>query len=218
MKTKILTIILFIFSFPSFSQVATIKDPDGWSNIRKEAKQDSDVICKANEGDILWFDYDEYYSDSSWVKVYMQIKGEVGEIIGYVHRTRLLPLNEAPDYKGSDFIFKYFLSQFDTVNRVIVLSEDKWVETIDGKRPMGVDGDLPRIQVDSMFVSLYDKEIIIDRKHYIDLFEINTKIKIIKIKDLFIVYHGAGDGAGGYDLVWVFDKNGLVMMDKGSLL
>ena len=51
-----------------------------------------------------------------------------------------------------------------------------------------------------------------------DLFEVKKDVKIIKVGSKFIVYQSNSDGAGGYDLVWIFNKDGLVKREVGSLI
>ncbi|WP_196889432.1 hypothetical protein [Aureivirga sp. CE67] len=217
MKTT-LSILTFLIIQISFCQIATIKDPDGYTNVRKAPNGKSKIIHKVYEGEIFFYEYHEIENGAKWIPVYIEVKDSKNEIEGFIHISRLLFLKDAKPYNGNDFHFKYHLSPFDATNRKIEKQEDKWVVSIDGQRPWGIDGYLPHIQVDSIDVKINGKKINIDKHYFQDIFEVRNEFKIIKTGEYYIVYQLNSDGAGGYFLAWVFDKNGLKQKLVGSLI
>jgi hypothetical protein len=94
--------------------------------------------------------------------------------------------------------------------------------TIDGRRPLGTDCGVPKVEISIMRLFWDGKEVPLARHFYSDCysppyFEEYQKKGWMKqfleirfsddTKALFVFLH-AGDGAGVYDVVWVLRKNG----------
>ena len=214
----IITILTFLITQLSFGQVATIQDPDGFTNIRKAANGQSEIIHKIYQGEVFWYNYEAIEEDKQWIPVYIPQNDSLHEIEGFIHISRLLILDKANEYSGKDFYFKYHLSPYDSTNREIVKSEGRWIVTIDGHRPWGIDGDPPHVQVDSIDIKINGEKIKIKEQYFQDVFEVSNDFKVIKTGQYFIVYQMNSDGAGGYCLAWVFDKNGLKQKLVGTLI
>jgi hypothetical protein len=213
-----LYIIIFLTAQVSFGQVATIQDPDGYANIRETADGQSEIIYKAHQGEVFFYSYEAIDEDKQWIHVYISQKDNPHDLEGFIHISRLLILENAPEYSGKDFYFNYHLSQYDSTNREIIKSDGRWIVTIDGQRPWGIDGDPPHVQVDSIDVKISGKKIKIEEQYFQDIFEVTNSFKVIKTGQYFIVYQMNSDGAGGYDLAWVFDKNGLKQKLVGTMI
>ncbi len=136
---------------------------------------------------------------------------------GYIHKSRLRPLERLEEYQGDDFSFQYQLSEFDPTNRVIETFDDNWISDIDGRRAWGRDGDMPRVQVDAVQVELAGQSIPVHRVFFGDVFECTNDFTVYKNVDTYFVYQFNSDGAGGYELVWVFDSQGLRQRFVGSI-
>ena len=134
---------------------------------------------------------------------------EPSYIIGYIHSSRILPLDNLQKYTGNDFFFEYKLSEFDSTNRIIDKQDGKWVVAIDGRPAWGTDGNYPKVQVDDITLIINGKEINIHKVFYSDIFECDNQMLIYKNDETFFVHQWNSDGAGTYEIVWVFDQNGL---------
>jgi hypothetical protein len=216
MKITLLIILTFLTFQVTIGQIATIQDPDGWANVRKEANGKSEIIHKVNQGEVFWYSYEAIDDEKQWVHVYIDKKGH--ELEGFIHKSRLILLDKAPEYSGNEFHFLYHLSPFDSTNRDIVKTDGKWIVTIDGHRPWGIDGYLPHIQLDSISVKLNGEKIQVKTENFQDLYEVTNSFKVIKSGRYFIVYQMNSDGAGSYDLAWVFDKTGLKQKLVGTII
>jgi hypothetical protein len=84
------------------------------------------------------------------------------------------------------------------------------IETINGLPVWGTDGDFPNIYVKSIVVKIAGKSINIHPFFYCDLFEVNNYFRIYKIENTFFVWQSNSDGAGSYDIVWVFQGAELI--------
>lgn len=213
-----LTILTFLITQLSFGQVATIQDYDSFTNIRKAADGKSEIIHKIYLGEVFWYNYEAIEEDKQWIPVYIPQNDSPHELKGFIHISRLLILNKANEYSGKDFHFNYHLSAYDSTYRKIVKSHGRWIVTIDGLRPWGIDGDPPHVQVDSIDVKINGEKIKIEEQYFQDIFEVTNDFKVIKIGQYFIVYQTNSDSAGGYDLAWVFDKNGLKQKLVGTMI
>ncbi len=84
---------------------------------------------------------------------------------------------------------------------------------IDGRIAMGTDGGIPKIEIESMQLVFDGKAMAIPAKLYRDVFEPNFKEGTFAIRlgdDLasLFVFLGGSDGAGSYQLLWVFRRDG----------
>ena len=102
------------------------------------------------------------------------------------------------------------------------ISHRKSCVIIDGRRPLGTDCGLPKVEISSMKLFWDGRQIAIPRRLYSDCysppyFKDYKKRGWMKnylsirfsddMKAVFVFLH-AGDGAGVYDVVWVFRKDG----------
>ncbi len=220
----VLTIILTVLTIQiSFGQVATIQDTDGWTNVRKSPDGKSEIIQRVYENEVFWYDYEEADQEQEWISIYLPKndysleKSEPSYIVGFIHKSRLLPLEILQVYTGNDFTFEYELSDFDSTNRIIDKQDGKWITAIDGRPVWGTDGNFPKTQVDDIKVLIVGKEIEIHEVFYSDIYECENVLSIYQNGDSFIVYQANSDGAGYYQLVWVFDKNGLKQRMIGTI-
>lgn len=201
-------------------QIAIIEDPDGFTNVREKAEGQSKVIHKILENEVFFY-YIE--GNEEWVHVYIpKNKFSLGDwpdwdIAGYTHRSRIKPLNELPTYSGSGFEFSYELGPFDSTSRIISWGKGKWISSIDGRRPWGTDGNLPKLVVKEVTVKIDEISIPIHQVFYSDLFECTNSFDIYRKGDVFFVYQTNSDGAGGYELAWVISKDGLMQRLVGTV-
>ncbi|MEL7120626.1 MAG: hypothetical protein AAFO07_14335, partial [Bacteroidota bacterium] len=66
----ILIFTLLIFQI-SIAQVATIQDPDGWTNVRKEPNLQSEVIHKVFTNEVFWYDFEANDKGKEWIPIYL---------------------------------------------------------------------------------------------------------------------------------------------------
>ena len=217
MKNTIASLLIILSTQFNFAQIATIQDSDGYTNVRKSENSKSEIIHKIHLGEVFWYDYESIGQDKQWIPVYIPQKKSEYDLEGYIHKSRLLILKEATEYSGKDFYFHYHLSSFDLTNRELVKSDGKWITTIDGHSPWGIDGDLPTIQIDSINVTIDGKNLTVEKHYFQNIFEVTNDFKVIKTGQYFIVYQTNSDGAGAYDLAWVFDKSGLKQKLVGTM-
>ncbi len=219
-----LTIIFTILTFQlSVGQVAIIQDADGWTNVRKSPDGQSEIIHKAYENEVFWYDYETTDKEQDWISIYIPKndfclgKSEQNFIVGFIHKSRLLPLEEIKEHTESDFSFQYNLTAFDSTNKIIDKLDGKWVTAIYGRPVWGTDGNFPNIQVDNIEVRIGGQEIEIHKVFYSDIYECDNEFSVYKKGDTYFVHQWNSDGAGAYEIVWVLDRNGLRQRLVGTI-
>ena len=218
-------IILSVLTFQiSFGQVATIQDLDGWANVRKAPDGQSEIILRIYENEVFWYDYEATDKEQDWISIYIPKndfcldKSEPNYIVGFIHKSRLLPLEKMKKYSGKKLVFKYVISDFDSTNRIVDRHEGKWIYKIDGRPVWGTDGDFPKTQVDKIEVKIDGYEIKIHKVFYSDIYECDNNFSVYKNGDNFFIHQWNSDGAGAYEIVWVLDKNGLKQRLVGTMI
>jgi hypothetical protein len=84
---------------------------------------------------------------------------------------------------------------------------------VDGRLAHGTDGNVPNMEISSIKLFLDGTEVSIPRKLYSDCFEPNLDDGSLTIRfgrdfQTVIITMWGSDGAGGYEVVWRFRKNG----------
>lgn len=219
-----ISLLLIIIAFQiAIGQVAIIQDPDGWTNVRKEPNGQSEIIHKIFENEVFWFDYEETDEIQDWVSIFIPKnkfslgKSEPYFITGFIHKTRLLPLENLQKNTGDDLIFRYELTSFNPTNRIIEKKDSKWIVAIDGRPVWGADGELPKVEVKDVAVKIKGIRIDIHKAFYSDIYECTNAFSVYKKGETYFVYQWNSDGAGAYQIVWVLDKNGLQQRMVGSM-
>ncbi len=205
---NILLITILLLSNWSFGQIAVINDNDGFTNVRKFPNIVSEIIYKLKDSEVFIYMESEKETNSDWVTIYVsknkyQLQcGENDTIVGYIHKSRLNPIENLDVYNGTEFSFKYELKEFSLENKIMDFNEN-WLTKINGRRFYGTDGNIPKIEVDGIVVSVSGITIDVPNILFEDIFECNNEFTINKNKDDYIVHQWNSDGAGGYLIVWV---------------
>ena len=129
-----------------------------------------------------------------------------------------MPLDKISKYDGNDFSFGYIIDEFNSTNRIIDKTDGKWVIAIDGRPVWGTDGNYPKTQVADIKIKIKGKDIYIHEVFFKDIFEVDNDFIVYRNGDTYFVHQWNSDGAGAYELVWVFDKNGLKQRFVGLMI
>ncbi|AMM50521.1 hypothetical protein TH61_04120 [Rufibacter sp. DG15C] len=224
MKGTVFLLISLFASLLAEAQVAIINDKDGYTNVRKEPNAQSPIIYKITSNTVFWYEDQEGQNANEWTRVYVSEDDfslnvdDTNYIEGFIHTSRLQPLEQVKVYKGSDFAFKYAVEPFKLEGRSVKKQNGQWVETIGGKKVWGTDGGFPKTQVKGVKVSIAGKSIPISKNLYADIYECTNEFKVYKNGDTYFVYQWNSDGAGAYQVVWVFNTEGLKQRLVGSMI
>lgn len=213
MKIFLVIAIIIISLQYAQSQFAIIDDDDGFTNVRLQPNSNSEIIYKLSRDEV--FLYDILKSQNEWIRIYInenKFNLDVCDqeyIIGYIHRSRLKPIESLQKYTDDEFKFEYELKPFSFSNKICDYNYG-YISLVNGKRFYGTDGPTPKIEVANIIASLHGQNIEIAPILFQDLFECNDLITIYSIKDTYFVVQDNSDGAGYYGIIWVFKGNSLV--------
>lgn len=212
MKSVFTFLVLAVPFLVNSQMLATIDDPNGYTDIRKGPDSRHEIVGQIEENEI--FLIDELKDD--WAKVY---KIEDGYLEGYIHQSQITPLNKLQkigrskftegevDIDDSNILFSLRYGSFIKSQHKYELQADKYVVKIDGLEPYGVDGSYPSTQIIELNLLVEGVTIHIPSRAYSDLYNIsynNIEIRKGLSGVLFVVMANNSDGAGGYDVVWIF--------------
>jgi len=84
---------------------------------------------------------------------------------------------------------------------------------VDGHMALGVDGNVPRVEIQSIDFFFDGKKVTVPRRLYADLYEPNLDknyfaTKIGDDESSLLVFMAGSDAAGGYQVIWVLRKDG----------
>lgn len=222
MNALLVTILMF-FTAQAIAQIAIIRDNDGYVNVRKEPHGQAEVIRKIYENEVFWYEYTAEKDNEKWAIVYMPKSkysfncSVEGQILGFMHISRLQPLYELEEYKGVGFTFEYTLQPFDSTAHIIERIDGEFVIAIDGRPFWGTDGGLPTSQVQELQVTIDGVRIEIHPALYSDIYGCYNGYKVYTNGDAYFVHDWNSDGAGAYEIVWVFMHNELKQRLVGSV-
>jgi hypothetical protein len=223
MKYALLTL-LYILTHVLITkgQFATIKDPDGFTNVRTAANINAKIIGRLHDGDV--FTYGE--EKNGWVNItyFPADSSERVYLDGYIHKDRLLPLeklhcllenrrpatNHRLRVQNDSLTVELTTTAFREKDHT--LQKDKgMIQKIDGKRPLGTDGEQPLAQLIRLRVTIKGDTIDIPATAWENLYDptLETCTVFADNRSGFMYIHLLSNrsAAGGYEMVWIFKNN-----------
>ena len=218
--TFLICLISFLSTFAQFGsciEYGIIKDSDGYTNVRKDSSSKSEIIHTLKKNVV--FEIIETPKTNDWVKIKLiENPYGIGDInepknnkYGFIHKSRIIILNNLDIYKGNDVQFSIITEPFDPSCRILTKHNGNgWLTHIDGRPVHGTDGNIPKNQIKSIKLSVKGIEIPIHNIFKSDLFECRNQFDIIKVEDTYFVHQSNSDGAGYYEVLWVFNSEKLL--------
>jgi hypothetical protein len=235
-----LILAILILSIHSLGQeledkLATIVDPDGFTNLRAEQSIKSKIIGKLYKNDIFYLSADSCIDN--WCKIYFDLDTDLinkntkelfiryfkpKEIFisvkGYVYKSKIKLLEEFNEIKSkninndtlniqNDSLYvKITQGNFNENKNKIAKDRNGNVISINNKYVWGTDGGLPTHYINSITILKNNKNILIPKSAYSDLFEpsFNAVHVYLINNSTFYLFMENSDGAGVYDVVFIF--------------
>ena len=197
--------------------MATVVDPDGYTNVRESPSGSSKIIYQipTNEVFIIADIYEN--RDNEWVSVFIlkdKFSFQTGSSIylkGYIHCSRILHLEQTEKYNGEDFKFKYVIKPFNAKGKIFDYYENsKSIKLINGRHPWGTDGDLPSVEIERIEMKVDNHTTNVSKALFADLYECDNPLFVYKKGDTFFVDQSNSDGAGFYNIIWVVHKGEII--------
>jgi len=220
--SKYLIVFLFVTNL-MYTQVAIVEDEDGFVNVMLKPSTDSEVIHKLHVGKVFFYGEDYYEESSQWVTVYIpkniySLNCTNSEFLeGFIHKSRIRPLAYTEKSFHKDVKLKYTFKPFQEEEKIIDFFEEKRAIFINGLKPWGTDGEMPKYEIEELSIYVKDEKIEVPEILTTDLFECNDSFDLFVVKDFYIIHQHHSDGAGFYELVWVIRDNKIVQRLVGSV-
>ena len=203
-------------------QLATINDPDGFTNVRAGRNVNTKLIGKFHDGDVFCYGDEQ----NGWVKV-IHCPADSSDrvcIEGYIHKDRLLPIDQLHCiFQNNKTVTNGHLTLHKDSLTVELLTapfrpaqhalrkEDDLIQKIDGKRPLGTDGEMPLAILTRLHMTIGNHAVDIPAAAWGNLYDptLETCSVFADTRTGFLYIHLGSyrSAAGGYEMVWIF-KNG----------
>ncbi|MFD2908077.1 hypothetical protein ACFSX9_04940 [Flavobacterium ardleyense] len=245
MKTIINFIITLLFVIPTIgnAQLCIIYDKDGATNVREEASIRSKVIGKLFEGQVFAISSyieAEVNQSKEWIAVnfpleknakekkFLKFDGE--EKVGFVHKSRLVELDELPVFERikeqknkaihafNEVQITIETQTFNDANHKIV--RDKYGSYL-------IDGEVAytysegtNIEIKSISMQSKNETFVIPNTAFKNLFMVDasrTEVYIGKKNEYYIVF-SAADGSQSYNIIYCLKDNQLFSMTVTSVI
>lgn len=212
------TIILLFFTVNAFSQLAVVNDVDGYVNVRFKADKNGRIDNKLLNNEVVFC----FEPEGNWVNVDYKRNDE--DLSGYIYKDRVKYISNFANVKpigltDASVRFKYdsvcvqlIKSKFLSKQNKLSFNKNngyKFLYRINGKSFFGTDGEIPKYQYDKILITIGKDTLKIPISDYNDLYQPNlhsTYFTYDVKNQIFYLCASNGDGAGGYEVVWVFEK------------
>ena len=110
-----LTILILLTSFVTLAQnnVAIIVDKDGYTNVRQGKSTNSPIVGQIKKGEFFTFKT----TTDDWFEIYKTFRedGTSENLNGFVHKSRVQPINTLPDKDKRELIKQTFEKELDLI-------------------------------------------------------------------------------------------------------
>lgn len=204
-------------------QLATVRDPDGFTNVRAGSSIHAKIIGRLYDGDVFGYGRKE----NGWMKVYYWPSDSADSrgFEGHIYKDRLLSIYDLPHtpeiekparnghviVRNDSLVVEIRSTAFHPDQHK--LRKDKFgnIQLIDGKRPLGTDGEMPLEQLTSLSMTIGGRPVDIPASAWDNLYDptLETCGVFLDTRKGFLYVHllSTRSAAGGYEMVWIF-KNG----------
>jgi hypothetical protein len=210
MKQFFLLIIFCVCSSHAQAQLAIIQDPDEYVNMRSKPDNSGDVVRKLTLADIFYC----FEPEGEWYPIDVYVKDKSEYASGYIHKSRVKFIDTYDSvsvsqvskdkivFKNKTIQVEVKIKPFDPKANIIEYdAEHKYVETINHKRAWGIDGYLPKVTYDYIWVTIGGNKIVLPAESYNNLFQPNFHFMNVNYdidNDMLYIQGLNSDGAGAY--------------------
>lgn len=226
---RILALNLFFVSAMSNAQLSIVYDKDGFVNLRQKPNVKGKII----EGQVFSISpfYDESTPKSDWVKVWLPINPDlkVKDFIkykdinedGYIHKSRILSLDELKDlkiinenskkvsFKNNNLQVYIETKIFDKTQHKISKSKAAEIVIDNDLHVWGFQNQIPKIELKTIKFVKDGKTYIFPKEAIFGLYELDlelTKLYLGQKEEIYLVMSGA-DGSESYEAIWCLKDN-----------
>ncbi|PWJ43105.1 hypothetical protein [Sediminitomix flava] len=197
---------------------AIINDSDGYTNVREIATIQSEIKDKFVDGEVFEFNSDDKFEKKNWISVYLNRDsrskcGQASKMMssGFLHSSRLLPLSEIKTtYKRKRVSVNLIELSSDNFKVFIETRKlsDKENKELFYECLWGTDTGNPSNVIHKITIQIEQATFDLPTNAFNDLYKVTLdKSYLKKYKDFIYVTMSNSDGAGFYEVTWVFKEN-----------
>ena len=198
--------------------------------MRAEPNSNSNIIYKLKENEVFFYyesNFRPYEETKDWI--YVMIPRNIYSICsnnkvpyyGYIHKTRLKPLNELEKVLNSRIELDFDISKVDTLKKTVeIINRNNPSESyslIDGVIPLGLEIPLDMsLEVSSLSLICKDQVLPQPRFFVQDLYNVtfttgeyrspSKRFTYYLKDDITFIHQKCSDGAGYFEIVWVIKE------------
>lgn len=230
MKTLITLKLILFLTTSVFGQFAIIQDKDGFTNVRSEPDANSKIIYKLRDNEVFFYYEDTYGTkaeNTDWIPVMIpknqfSIRTDnFGPHNGYIHKSRLKPLDELEEVTECDIQLVFNISKVDTsykkVDKINEHDNSNRYSLFDGFIPYGLDIHLYQSTEVTSFDLICGEQIIPQSNVLVqDLYNVSfetgqyksnsRRFKNYENDGVTFIHQECADGGGYYEIVWVIEQ------------
>ncbi|MBS0032125.1 SH3 domain-containing protein [Chitinophaga sp. 22321] len=217
MKLFLPVLLLFTF-FRVQAQFAVVEDKDGYVNVRRDPGTSAPVIGRIQSGDVVFLT--DQKNGWQYVDCYINHKNTTG----YIHPSRLKAVDKFTSahrvvHSADSVFFRLGNLQVGIRETSFVAKKNRiryrkteagrMVDKINDRSFWGTDGYLPASQYQHITCFWEGKEVAVPDSAINDVFNPNlhmTTVLYDKGTKRWYIAATNSDGAGGYEVIWVFEQ------------
>jgi len=217
-----------------YAQFAIIRDKDGYTNVRNAPRTNAGITFKLKEHQVFTIIDDlapdpalgewHYIGLGDYTANGSTDMGDHDEQTGYIHKSRVLYLDQLPELKvkketdavvilGNDTLEITIHAQpFVPGKHIIQKHKDGWIQKIDHRTAYGMDGGMPLTEISRIMVRYGNEEYRLPADSFQNMYQPNlSRARVVTghDNDVYIVMMNS-DGAGSYEVVWVIKNRKLL--------
>lgn len=212
---KLLFISCLLSAFLAQAQLAILQDKDGFTNLRAEPSTKGEIATKMWKHQVFW-DMTEMFDDKEnpdWVGIQMGVKVDTlpqeesyQEATFFMAKNRVLHLDKLPKIENKNIDNQLVILKNNDF--LIEIKKDNYSKKISRKNGQGVGRNEPKEEIKSISISYKGVQKKINPKYCNAFFEPNFENTnaYLDSEDYLYLYMNNSDGAGGYSVVWIFQK------------
>ncbi|KGE12836.1 sh3 type 3 domain protein [Sphingobacterium deserti] len=196
------------------SQIAIVDSKEGYSNLRREASPNAEIITVLANNSAVIIDAMamEHGEHNGWLKVFtgadpycVRCTADLkeGYHLGYIHRSQVKNLEELEEVKSGSVFMRYNIVPFDPSTKKITYIDGS-ISTINGFSFYGADCGTPSTEINQAKAVINDQAITIPMRYIWNILHAQNNFRYFRQRDTVFVLQRVGDGACTTDVIWTF--------------
>lgn len=215
-----LIILICFFSQSTFGQFGIISDKDGFVNVRNSPNISNNIIDTLTNGQLVFC----LEAEGEWRPTDYDFSGHRKS--GYIHNSKVKFISDFDKIPCDNLTDSSISFKQDSIKLIVTKTkfnpkknklqynkrdnsknEMSYLEKINGKEIWGTDGNIPESQYNQFTLTLGKEKINLPVDNLYQPTINSTTVNIDKKNKIIYISASNSDGAGGYEVLWIIEKN-----------